>query len=248
LIDFGMVAEIPERLRAALREYAIGLGTRDAYRMVQSYLMAGTLLPGADLKRLEAAHEALFERFWGLRMGQLKDIALQEARYFLREYRDLIYDAPFQFQADMLFVLRAVGILSGMATNLDEQFDPWAQTIPFAERLAARELDQKRRDWPREAAAIAQRLAGLPTKLDTVLTQTQRGDLSVRMSLAPDAGRAAQRLEQAVRRLTWMVAAVGLLVSGVTLRIAGRDEGFGSLLLLGALLAFLWGLKKSARR
>ncbi|MDH3601667.1 MAG: AarF/UbiB family protein [Candidatus Tectomicrobia bacterium] len=244
LIDFGMVAEIPERLRAALREYAIGLGTRDAYRMVQSYIMAGTLLPGADLKRLEAAHEALFERFWGLRMGQLKDVALQEARYFLREYRDLIYDAPFQFQADMLFVLRAVGILSGMAMNLDEQFDPWAQTIPFAERLAAQELDQTWRDWPREAAAIAQRLIGLPTKLDSVLTQAQRGDLSVRMSLGPDARRAAQQLEQAVRRLTWMVAAVGLLVSGVTLRIDGREDMLSGILLLSALLAFLGGLLK----
>ena len=244
LIDFGMVAEIPERLRTALREYAIALGTRDAYRMVQSYIMAGTLLPEADLKRLEAAHEALFERFWGLRMGQLKDVALQEARYFLREYRDLIYDAPFQFQADMLFVVRAVGILSGMATNLDEQFDPWEQTIPFAERLAAQELEQKWRDWPREAVAIGQRLIGLPAKLDSVLTQAQRGDLPVRMSLAPDARRAAQRLEQAVRRLTWMVAAVGLLVSGVTLRVDGRDEVLSSFLLLGALLAFLWSMLK----
>jgi hypothetical protein len=84
---------------------------------------------------------------------------------------------------------------------------------------------------------------------DSVLPQTQRGDLSLRMSFAPDASRAAQRLAQAVRRLTWMVVAVGLLVSGVNLRIDGRDEGFSGLLLLGALLAFLWGLvRKSAGR
>ena len=133
-----------------------------------------------------------------------------------------------------------------MATNLDEQFDPWAQTIPFAERLAAQELNQKWRDWPREAASIGQRLVGLPTKLDAVLTQAQRGDLSVRMSLAPDADRAAQRLEQAVRRLTWMVAAVGLLVSGIQVRIGGQDQVLSGLLLIGALLAFLWGLLKKS--
>ena len=56
-------------------------------------------------------------------------------------------------------------------------------------------------------------------------------------------------LEQALRRLTWMVLAVGLLVSGVNLRIDGRHAVVSNLLLLGALLAFLWGvLKKSAGR
>ncbi|MDX1524572.1 MAG: AarF/UbiB family protein, partial [Anaerolineae bacterium] len=100
-VDFGMVAEIPERLRTALREYAIGVGTRDSYRIVQSYVKAGTLLPGADLKRLEEAHDALFERFWGVRVGRMKDVALKEADYLMREYRDVIYEAPFQFQVDM---------------------------------------------------------------------------------------------------------------------------------------------------
>ena len=44
---------IPEHLQGALREYAIALGTRDASRLVQSYVSAGVLLPGADLVRLE---------------------------------------------------------------------------------------------------------------------------------------------------------------------------------------------------
>ena len=52
-VDFGMVTVIPSRLRSALKEYAIGVATRDAFRIVQSYVQAGTLLPGADLKRLE---------------------------------------------------------------------------------------------------------------------------------------------------------------------------------------------------
>src|SRR5262249_13672068 len=54
-VDFGMMAVIPERLRAALREYAIGIGTRDAHRVVKAYADAGVLLPGADLARLEEA-------------------------------------------------------------------------------------------------------------------------------------------------------------------------------------------------
>ncbi|HXU31650.1 MAG TPA: AarF/UbiB family protein, partial [Thermoanaerobaculia bacterium] len=37
-IDFGMMATVPPHLRGALREYAIALGTRDAARLVQSYV------------------------------------------------------------------------------------------------------------------------------------------------------------------------------------------------------------------
>ncbi len=241
-VDFGMVAVIPERLRAALREYAIGVGTRDAHKIVQSYVNAGVLLPGADLKRLEEAHEAMFKRFWGVRMGQMRFVALNEARYFLREYRDVIYEAPFQFQVDMLFVMRAVGILSGMATNLDPEFDPWAETIPFAERLAKEELQQSWRGWLQEIINLSQVLFKLPTELDRVLTLAQRGNLVVQTSLAPDARKTIQRLEQSVNRLTWVVVAASLLIAGVNWQAANSGDNLGRWLMILALLAFLWGM------
>ncbi len=241
-VDFGMVAVIPERLRASLKEYAIGVGTRDAHKIVQSYVNAGVLLPGADLKRLEEVHEEMFARFWGVRMGQMRDVALNEARYFIREYRDVIYDAPFQFQVDMLFVMRAVGILSGMATNLDPNFDPWTETIPFAERLAADELQQNWRGWWQEFVVLGQLLLKMPTQLDRVLTLAQRGNLTVQTSLAPDARKTIQRLERVINRLNWMVVAVGLLIAGVNLRVSHEGDVLGGSMIILALVAFLWGV------
>jgi len=155
-IDFGMVAVIPERLRAALREYAIGVGTRDAHRVVQSYADAGVLLPNADIKRLEEATADMFDRLWGVKMGQVRDMAESEYKYFVNEYRDIVYEAPFQFPADMLFIMRAIGILSGMATNLDPEFYPLEETIPFAERLAKEELQKNWRGWLEEAVGLGQ--------------------------------------------------------------------------------------------
>ena len=140
-VDFGMVAVIPESMRGAMRDVAIAVGTRDARRLVQAYYDAGVLLPGADRQRIEELHEVMFARFGGVRMGQLSDVAMQQAGYFVREYRDLLYDLPFQFPTDVLFAMRAVAILSGMATTLDPHFDPWAATLPFAERLASARTD-----------------------------------------------------------------------------------------------------------
>lgn len=241
-VDFGMVAVIPDRLQAALREYAIALGTRDAARMVQSYVSAGVLLPGADLRRLEEIHEELFERFWGVSLGSLRDAALSEARYFFRQYRDLLYDMPFQVQVDLLFASRAVGLLAGMTTQLDPEFDPWSETVPFAERLARDELRPGWQDLLREAAVQGQALLGLPRKIDALVSRVERGNLTVQSTLAPDARRALQRLERSVNRASWMIVASALLISGTMLRLGQPDEPSGWWLLGFSGLTFLWGL------
>jgi predicted unusual protein kinase regulating ubiquinone biosynthesis (AarF/ABC1/UbiB family) len=241
-VDFGMVAEVPERLRGALREYLIGLGTRDAARVVHSYVLAGVLLPGADLRRLEQMHAALFDRFWGVRIGELRNVALAEARGLLLEYRDLLYEAPFQIQVDLLFVGRAVGLLSGLATRLDPGFDPWAETLPFAKQLAAEEL---RHGWRDIADAIRQQvmaLAGLPRRLDSLAAKAEQGTIAVQASLAPEVRRTLERVDRAVRRLAWTVAAAALLVAGALLRAAAPADWLALLLMALALAVFLLGL------
>jgi predicted unusual protein kinase regulating ubiquinone biosynthesis (AarF/ABC1/UbiB family) len=241
-VDFGMVAAIPERLRGALREYAIGLGTRDASRLVHSYVSAGVLLPGADLRRLEEIHEELFDRFWGVSLGSLRDVAFSEASYFFREYRDLLYEIPFQVQVDLLFASRAVGLLAGMTTSLDKEFDPWAETVPFAEKLAREELRLGWRDLLREGALQARALLTLPRRIDALVSRAERGSITIQQSLAPDTRKAVQRLERSLRRATWMMLSAALLLSGVMFQLERPDEPGGAWLLGAAVLAFLWAV------
>ena len=150
-------AAVPDRLRGlrhggghpraaagALREYAIGLGTRDAPRVVQSYVSAGVLLPGADLRRLEEIHEELFARFWGVSIGSLRDVAFSEASYFFREYRDLLYEIPFQVQVDLLFASRAVGPARGPGDPARPGVRPLVRDRAVRRAAGAEEL---RGDW-----------------------------------------------------------------------------------------------------
>lgn len=243
-VDFGMVAVIPEELRTALRDFVIALAMRDARGMVQAYVKAGVLLPGADLKRLEEVHEALLKRVGGVRMGQLRDVAFEQAEFMFREYRDLIYDLPFQFPADMLFAVRAVAILSGLATTLDPDFDPWAATLPFAERLAVGDLTRDWRAYLERALGWLQLLARLPGAFDRFLTQAERGALTVQAALAPDHAKALRRIERAVDRQTGITLAVGLLVAGTLWRATPGAEGTSLALFIGAGVAFLWGLTR----
>ncbi len=143
-VDFGMVATIPERVRPFFREYLIGFVTKDTGRMVRAYQAAGILLPGADLVRLEQMETDLMERYSGLTMQEAQEQAKNEWHELAHEYRDIIYDMPFQFPTDLLFAGRTLAILFGIATSLDPEFDPWKAIEPFARQMAAEEV---KRDW-----------------------------------------------------------------------------------------------------
>jgi predicted unusual protein kinase regulating ubiquinone biosynthesis (AarF/ABC1/UbiB family) len=239
-VDFGMMAEVPERLRSALREYAIGLGLRDAHRVVHSYVAAGVLLPGADLKRLEEVHEEMFTRFWGVRLGEMRDLALKQAGYFMRQYWDLILDVPFQAPVELLFVSRAVGLLAGLATSLDPEFDPWSETMPFAQELAKEELREESGDWVDQLVQHGQLFLRLPMQTERVLTQAQRGKLTVQASLAPDAERAINRLDKTLRRLVWVVLSAATLIAGILLYLGLPGTPWGWVLIAGSGLLLVW--------
>jgi len=243
-VDFGMVAVIPQRLRASLRDYVIAVGTRDAHLMVQAYFDAGVLLPGADRRRIEELHDTLFARLGGLPIGKLSDAAMKQAQAVINEYRDIVYEMPFQFPTDMLFAVRAVAILSGMATSLDPSFDPWSATLPFAERMAGEGAALNWRSALNELVELVRLALRLPSRVDRFLTQAERGELVTQYSLAPDAARALRRIERSVDRLTWGVIAAGLLVSGIALRVTGGVSDLSTALLVAAALAFVWGLTR----
>ena len=109
--------------------------------------MVGFLLPSADLNLLERAEAKAFERFWGKNMSELQKISPQEVREFAGEFRELLYSMPFQIPHDIIFLGRAVGILSGMCTGLDPQFNVWEHLAPYAQKLIADEAKNNGEFW-----------------------------------------------------------------------------------------------------
>lgn len=243
-IDFGMTAEISERLKAAMRMVAIGISTQDTRKVIQAYIIAGALRPGTDLRRLEEAHQEWLQKIWGMRLGKIQETAFRELRYFLSEYRDLIVGTAFQVQADMLFIGRAIGILAGLATRIDPEFDPWTKTLPYAKRFAMEELTGEWQGLWDELFMLGRQLWRIPGHLEQVLTRAKQGALTIQVSLSPETRRAIRRIDLSVRRFAWMVLTVGLMVSGVNLHIADKNPPFGTLLMILSVVTFLWGMGK----
>ncbi|MGD2206163.1 MAG: AarF/UbiB family protein [Anaerolineae bacterium] len=225
-VDFGMVATVPERMRPHFRDYLLGFASKDAGRMVRAYQGADILLPGADLARLEEMEAELLDRYWGLTLKQAQELAMSEWKSLAHEYRDILYEMPFQLPTDLLFVGRAMAILFGMATSLDPDFDPWKAIAPFAKEMATEEA---RRDWRgllEELERASRLIFSLPGQADRFFTQATRGDLTLRTTWTADATRKLRRVEAAVNRLTGAVIFAALLLAAVAIYVT---QGAGAI-------------------
>jgi predicted unusual protein kinase regulating ubiquinone biosynthesis (AarF/ABC1/UbiB family) len=234
-VDFGMVGHMADNLREGLRELILGIGLRDAGRIVQGYQTLNVLLPGADLKLIEMAEAQLFDRFWGKTMSELRQVDVAEMHRFALQFRELLYEMPFQIPQNLLMLGRTVAILSGMCAGLDPNFNLWEQITPYATKLIAEEGSSNWRAWLEEAGEILKVIVGLPGRTDRVLTQMERGNFAVQM---PQVSRQMMHVEKAVNRLAGSLVFTGLLIGGALLY--GSDPLLGRILMGLSGLPLLW--------
>ncbi|MBI5945118.1 MAG: AarF/ABC1/UbiB kinase family protein [Chloroflexi bacterium] len=228
-VDFGMVGHVPDNLRMALRETVIAVGTRDAARLIKSYKELGFLLPGADTQALEQASAAVFDRFWGMSMSELKNVRPNEVRDIGHKVRDVMVDTPFQVPNDLLMLVRTVAILSGMCTGLDPNFNLWEQLSPYAGKLVQEEATSafSLDNFLKQAGDVVQAFVALPSQASRLLAQMESGGLTVQ---SPQVTREVRALGRSVDRLTGGVVFAAFLVSGVMLLNSGNAQLGGGLL------------------
>lgn len=136
-IDFGMTGKLTPEIASGMVDTLNAVITRDPVRLVQSYDALGFILPGADLDRITDAAKAAFDEVWGMSMTEIRDMDFNRATNLARDFNDLIKSMPFYLPQDFIYLGRTVSILSGMSTSLDENFNPWTELEPYAQRLAA---------------------------------------------------------------------------------------------------------------
>ena len=242
-VDFGMVGHVSESMKEGLRELLIGIGTKDVSRVIMACQMLDILLPGADIGELEKAGDDIFDLFWGKNMAELSEINTQEVYKLTKEYRHLIYSLPIQFPQNLLFLGRAMGILSGLCTGLDPEFNLFDHLIPYAQKLVIEETKIDPKSLAGELSVLARSLFSLPGKIDDTLYKLERGDIAVKM---PEVSKNISNLEGAVKQVTWGIVFASLLLGGIQLQIAD-EKNLAIILFVGAIISLL-GLLFSGRK
>lgn len=213
-IDFGMVGRMPEKLVEGLREAVIAVGLQDSARLIQAYKTLGVLLPSANTKLLEEASAQVFERFWGMSMNELRNIQHRDMMKFGLQFRELMASMPFQVPENLLILGRTIGILSGMCTGLNSDFNLWLQLAPYAKKLTEGEGGSVFDTFLNEAGDFFKTLIAIPGRAERVLSRIERGQLNVE---APLVNLQISYLERSLNRLTGGIVFLGLLIAGAIL-------------------------------
>lgn len=213
-IDFGMMGELTEQMRADLQSFLIAVASRDARAWVAACERLGVLLPTADGVILESAVSKLFDRFGGVRVGELVQTDPAELRQFAIQFSEIIRTLPFQLPNDFLFLIRALSLISGVTSELNRDFNIWDAIDPFARSLLNGSGAGFVSRFTKDAVATANTVARLPGRLDSLATRLERGELTIRN---PELERRTRILDSSVRRATSAVIFAALLITGVLL-------------------------------
>jgi predicted unusual protein kinase regulating ubiquinone biosynthesis (AarF/ABC1/UbiB family) len=219
-----------------LREGLIALGTKDASRLIKAYQILDVLLPGADVDLLEQASAKVFDRFWGKTAPEMMEMHADEAREFIQEFEGLVYEMPFQAPNNIVLLVRCIGILSGMCTGLDPDFNVWTSVVPYAQKIVEAEDQGGWRFWLAQVGEMVTLLLSLPKKTESLLNRIEQGKLEVK---SPELSYRMSRLERSTRRSQTAIVFAAFLITSVQTYLAGQlplSIGLG----VGALLSLVW--------
>lgn len=218
-IDFGMMGQVSPEMRANLQSFLFAVASRDARAWVVACQKLGVLVPSADSVILEDAVSKLFDRFGGVRVGELIQTDPRELRDFALQFSDLIRTLPFKLPNDFLFLIRALSLISGVTSELNRDFNIWDAVDPFARSLLNGSGSSVLTRLGKDALQTLNTLARLPMRLDELASRLERGEIVIRN---PELERRTRNVDSSIRRATSSVLFLGLLLGGIL--VGDRDQ------------------------
>lgn len=225
LLDCGMVGYLSPTIMTTLRGGVIGIATNDAERIIETLDRMGMILPGADRRPIIQALQIVLRHTYSRNQRELTNVDVEK---IFDETEHLVRDLPFQIPQQLIYLGRAISLVSGIVTGLNPDINLFEETQPFAQAMLDRERQSG--DWlegvRREVTNLGQVAATLPRQMDAYYKAANRGDLQMRVDLTR-LERGMRRVERATNRLSGGIIAAALFVGGVLLRINGfADEAF----------------------
>jgi predicted unusual protein kinase regulating ubiquinone biosynthesis (AarF/ABC1/UbiB family) len=240
-IDFGMTGTLTREIVQALINTLTAVITRDAKKLVDSYQELGFLLPSADKRRVVEATELVFNEVWGLNMTDIANIDFQVMTNIGKEFNDLLHDMPFRVPQDFVYLGRTVGILSGMATKLDPNYNPWAEIQRWVQHLITTDeennifdefskiveasIQEIITDGPQGFIRVAERVYKQfqrSSRTEQLLQQIINGDISLETKMSIQERRQLERIEIQTKRTSRTFIVGSLLVCATLLYTSGE--------------------------
>eukprot|EP00879_Flechtneria_rotunda_P016505 GHRR01017273.1.p1 GENE.GHRR01017273.1~~GHRR01017273.1.p1 ORF type:complete len:546 (+),score=179.00 GHRR01017273.1:232-1869(+) len=131
VLDFGLVTEVDDEIKYGMIEAISHLIHRDYEAIVQDFVTLQFIPPGTNLKPILPVLAKVFDQ--ALEGGGAKNINFQELASDLAQ---ITFDYPFRIPPYFALIIRAIGVLEGIALVGDPEFALVDEAYPYiAKRL-----------------------------------------------------------------------------------------------------------------
>lgn len=224
-VDFGMVGRIAPAQKEQLRKIVVSIAQQDARSLTEAYDQLGFFLPDADLERIIEAQTEILGRIYGRNLLDLARPDPAEIKEIGEQFYDLLFDFPLQIPQDFIYLGRAVGIVSGLVTLLDEEVNPWYFIERFGQDLLAEEVARQVDQFDlNRAVELVKPYLDTPRRLQRIIVDAENGRL--RVQSAPDRATVIrqERLEKRIGQLSWSILGAAGMISATLLFLNRKKE------------------------
>jgi predicted unusual protein kinase regulating ubiquinone biosynthesis (AarF/ABC1/UbiB family) len=224
-VDFGMVGHVPSLMGDNLRKVMIGVMQRDARQLTEAYQDLGFFLPGADLERIIEVQSVMLDHIWGRKLLDLARPDPKEVQELSREFRDILFDFPFQIPQDFIYLGRALGMVTGLISQLDPDINPWDQVEKYGQELLRLRGAEDIRELSRDVILEGIRpYLNMPPRILRLLELAEKGRIVVQSKPDPTTIRHQKKMEQRLNQLSWSIVGAASMISASLLFFLKRQN------------------------
>ena len=204
LLDYGMVGLVDDVTRDGLLYLLLAISNQDMDRIIDQLTALGVMGTTGQLERLRRDLAHLLSIYWGLPLREI-DVArvLEESMETARRHH-------LRVPTSLVLLAKTLAMNEGLARRLDPEFSSVDVLKPYVMQLAWASYSP--RQWRKRLlptfADLSRLAVNLPRRSERLLTQLERGNISVNIHV--------QDTERVLSELHWMVSRLilGMVVSG----------------------------------
>jgi ubiquinone biosynthesis protein len=232
MIDLGLVGRLSPQLRDKTVALMVAAVRKDAQGVADALYAIGVPTKRINRDQYNAEVTVLAEKYLG---KPLKEIELSMM------IRDLVNGAVkygLEIPPEFLMLGRTLMTIEGVGKEIHPDLDVFSEVRPFFLKLIARRYSPERlgMDALRTMSRFGDTATGIPAKLDDVLDDLRRGNLSVR-SGDPALPAATDLLGRRVFSGLWVAA----LIAGGSILVSSRAADILGYSMLGGATAWVLG-------
>ena len=208
LIDFGMTAHLPQRLRDNIVRLLMGIAENHGEQAAETLIEIGEAVDTFDRKTYESEIAGIIAQHSDQNVGDMPAGAV------LFRMIDTGYKRGLKLPAELTLLAKALFNLDAVTRSLDPTFNPQAAVRDYTATLAD---ERARRDFsPRRMYQIATEasdfLGALPHRLDVITKRIAANDVGLRLD-TPQLGTLLEGMQKIANRIFTGLVLAGLLVA-----------------------------------